>query len=160
MAPGTLGWATSGQTPLHRDRADWVLVGLGCGLIMGRKDYSRNGVKGPAPFAIWPPRVLYFWPPAFVLLVLFPGMSSCLRENSYSSSKPRCKSTSGVFLPPCQYSILFPTSVWQHISLPRCRWMSTSPWRLSSPDPTISFLEPISLVSTLGRGLGRRKRGL
>lgn len=45
VAQGTLGWVYSGQTPLHGDRDDWILVGLGSDLIKGRKDYSRNGVK-------------------------------------------------------------------------------------------------------------------
>lgn len=45
VAQGTQGWVYSRQTPLHGDWDDWILVGLGSGLIKGRKDYSRNGAK-------------------------------------------------------------------------------------------------------------------
>lgn len=136
---GALGWAYSGQMPLHRDRADWILVGLGSGLIMGRKDYSRNGVKEVLHALCH----LATSSSPFLASSLCPTSSlpqECLPawgRTPIHPSKPRSESCL-----PAQYSIHFSTSVWQHIPPPRCQWMSTSPGGSRLRSPPFSFLEP------------------
>lgn len=160
MAQRTLGWVYSGQMPLHGDRADWILVGLGSGLIRGRKDDSRNGVKEVLHtlyhLATWSSQ---FWASTSSL------PQECLPvwgRTPIHPSKPRSKSTSQespASLPSILYT--FPpqygsTSLRQDVD-----GCPPPPEALSSGAHNFhSWNLTISLVSTLRQRLGRRKRGL
>lgn len=109
------------------------------------------------PFAIWPPRVLRFWPPAFVLLVLFPrnvflpGGELLFIHQSPDLRAASLPSTLYTFPPQCGS-----TSLRQDVSgcPPPLEALGSGAHHFHSWNLTIS------LVSTLGQGLGRPERGL
>lgn len=109
------------------------------------------------PFAIWPPRVLRFWPPAFVLLVLFPrnvflpGGELLFIHQSPDLRAASLPSTLYTFPPQCGS-----TSLRQDVNgcPPPLEALGSGAHHFHSWNLTIS------LVNTLGQGLGRRERGL